>query len=514
MRPWRWLIPLCASLAAEAQVTLMQSIESALARNPRLAVEREQVLMARSRILQASSLFDPQLGAQLQQARANVPLTGLQRFTVISSGLSESAQSSNQTTGLGSANVLLRSGLQLSSSLNLSRSTDNLAQRQGVNLSQLRFQAAIPLLRGRGRAIVAAEESAAGIETEASLYDLNHTASTLIADTASRYWELAAAELNVQVLQEAEDRGQVLVETVRTLIEADRMPRAELQQVLANLATRIANRAAGEQRLTNAMQALELAMGLGVEELRRVLKTGDALPDGETARQPSMGDAELGAWIGRSLERRADYLNLRRRQGAIEVRQVAARDRLRPQLDLKFSTGYSGLNEGRRPDRLFHSPFTNAAGVDLSGGIEYNLPLGRHAARAQVDALVATSRQNQYSTQDLGRSIASSVLAAVAAYRSAIIRAQQARQSVDASRAALDGEREKLRLGVGSVVDLLTIEDRLNQARSAYIDATLNYAVLLTRIRFATGTFIDPQQSSHTVSPSIFLRPPWEDSTP
>ena len=81
---------------------------------------------------------------------------------------------------------------------------------------------------------------------------------------------------------------------------------------------------------------------------------------------------------------------------------------------------------------------------------------------------------------------------------------QQARIAVDVSQAALDGEREKLRLGAGSVVDVVTLEDRLTTARAAFVDAGLNYAVLLARLRFATGTIIEPDRMAQTVNREIF----------
>lgn len=504
---------LMPAAAAYAQVTLLQVVESALERNPRLAVEREQVNITRAQTLQAGGLFDTQVNARLQQSRINTPLSGLTRLEVQNAGLGDS-QSSNLTDGTAGVTRLLRSGIQVGSTLTLSRATDNLTQTHGVNLGQVRFQITAPLWRGKGRTVTEAEESASKIETGAALYDLNNLASTLIAEAASRYWQLTAARRNLETAVLAEERGQLLVNNVRTLIDADRMPKAELQQVLANLATRTANRAAAEQTLAESAQALAVAMGLPLAELRKVLDPTDPMPDGEKAALPSMNDTEVDAWIQRSLARRTDYLSLRTRQGAIEVRTSAARDRLRPQLDLKFSTGYSGLNEGRRPDRFVYSPFTNVGGIDAIGGIEYSLPIGRHTARGQIEALAATGRQNFSSAEDLARNIGSSVLAAVAGYRSAIIRVQQARKSVDASQAALDGEREKLRLGVGSVVDLLTLEDRLTSARSAYVDASLNYALLLTRLRQATGTFIEPDQTRHNVERSAFYMPPWEGVKP
>lgn len=492
-------------------ISLIDAIEATLSRHPQLAVQRERIIVARSQVMLASSQFDTQVDAQAQQALTHLPLTGLQQLQVDQAGLGVSNQSSNVTNATGSATKLMRTGVQFSGSANLTRITDNLVQTGGTNLSLLRFQINIPLLRGRGRDVVAAEENAARIDTDAALYDANHTAATLMTDTATRYWEVVAARQSLEVLQQSEERGRTFVTNVRTLIDAEKLPRAELQQVLANLATRTANSAAAEQRLVEATQALALAMGLPVEELLRALDPADALPDGERAPLPSMNENDVASWLQRSLTRRADYLSLRKRQGAFELRRDAAANRIKPQLDFRIATGYSGLQEGRRPDQFVVSPFTNLGGADVIGGLIFNLPVGRHAAKSLFEQTASAGRQNLLNTQDLARSITSSVLAGVGAYKNAIVRVQEARASVDASQAALDGEREKLRLGVGSVVDLLTIEDRLTNARTAYVDAGLNFAILLARLRFATGTLIEPDRVAQSVQREIFYHPPWED---
>lgn len=269
-------------------------------------------------------------------------------------------------------------------------------------------------MRGRGRSIVAADEIAAEIEAQAALLDLNQTAATLIADTVSRYWEAAAARQSLEVATQAEERGQVFLDHVRTLIDADRLPRAELQQVLANVAGRAANRAAAEQRLIEATQALALATGTELEELKRNLDPADALPDAETASFQSMDTAAVNGWVSRSLLRRADYLSLRKTHGSLEVRRQAAADRLKPRLDLQFYTGYTGLKEGRRPDRQISSLFTRIGGVYMSAGFEYVLPLRNSAARGQLEQATAMARRKQFTAEDLARSIGSEILPALA----------------------------------------------------------------------------------------------------
>jgi len=505
------LLLLPALSAAAENVSLLEAISRTLKQHPRLEVEREQVRIAQAAQLLSAGIFDTVFTAGAQQVRSNTPLAGLTRLQVEQGGLGGGSQATNSSTAGGGFSKLLRNGIQLSSSVSLARTTDNIVQRQGVNLSQVRFQLVLPLQRGRGREIVPAEETAAEIGTQAARLELNHTAASLIADTAARYWEAGAAKQNLEVLREAEERGALLVNNVRTLVDADRLPRAEMQQVQANLAGRAANRAAGEQRLVEALQALALALGTPVEELGRELDTPDPLPDGETATLPSMDNAAIDSWVRVALTRRADYLGLQKLQGAFDTRRQAAADGFRPQLDLRVGSGYSGLKEGRNPAQWLASPFGNVGGVDLTAAVEYSFPIHHSTARGQLEKATAQQRQNRLEAADLGRTIASGVQTGIGAYKASVIRVQRAREAVDASQAALDGEREKLRLGVGSVVDLLTVEDRLNSARAGLVEARLNFAVLLTRLRFATGTIVIPDQPAQTVQRDIFYRPPWED---
>jgi len=61
--------------------------------------------------------------------------------------------------------------------------------------------------------------------------------------------------------------------------------------------------------------------------------------------------------------------------------------------------------------------------------------------------------------------------------RNAALQLQRAREAVASSQVALEGEREKYRLGVGQLVDVLTMEDRLTTAEPKPGDRELGYAL-------------------------------------
>ena len=84
-----------------------------------------------------------------------------------------------------------------------------------------------PLLRGRGRAVTAAGETAALLEAAASALDLRHTISQRVLAVAGQYWLVKAADFDLQVLRSSEESAAELLETTKRLIAADQVPAAE-----------------------------------------------------------------------------------------------------------------------------------------------------------------------------------------------------------------------------------------------------------------------------------------------
>src|SRR4029079_18867918 len=77
----------------------------------------------------------------------------------------------------------------------------------------------------------------------------------------------------------------------------------------------------------------------------------------------------------------------------------------------------------------------------------------------------------------LARNIASAEVTAMSSLVTNVARLKQAREAVRTYRLAVNGEQEKFRLGLGSLVDVLTIEDRLTGALSQELAAQVDYAV-------------------------------------
>jgi outer membrane protein TolC len=352
---------------------------------------------------------------------------------------------------------------------------------------------------------VTANVTSAGIQVEGARYDLSQTISDLLAGTAASYWQLTGALRLRSVAMSSEQRGQVFLDNVQDLIAADRIPRNEINQVRANLADRAAARIAAEQDVAAARQALALAMGLPPEQMMDLNDPADDFPEASAA---ALG-VETRSYFQLALLHRADYLAAQRRAAAARSLIPAAKNQTEPAVDLTFSAGYSGLREGAYPSSYLGSLFQGVSGVNATGGVRYQFAPANNAARGRLTQAETAARQAELAVADLARSISAAVVVSKEGLGNASARLQKASESVAGFRQALDGEREKYRLGLGSLVDILTTEDRLTLALDAQVSASLSYALALAQLRHATGTIVDPDPDKlQKPGREVFLMPP------
>lgn len=503
------------TVVAGGSLTLLDAIRLTLARHPLLRIQEEQVVYNRGVKRQLSGQFDPVFSNSLTQSRSNTPLTKLQQWQEQLAQVPVlNNDPSNNTSENAQYQKLFRNGILLRPSIAINHASDLLQNTTGANTTQVALTLTIPVLRGRGRDVVAAQETAAGIELDASTLDLNQQIANLVDQTAESYWNLRAAQLSYEVTTESEQRGVTFVENVRALIDADKAPRADLNQVMANLAERTSSRLAAQQTAFQAQQQLALSLGVSSGELASAVhRLADDLPEGEDQALPSDDPSDVDYYLNQALANRADVLAARRRQEEAGVLRTAARDLFLPQLNVSLSAGYTGMREGRRPDQYLIS-LDGLHGPDASASVTYNIPSGRDAAKGQFMQAESTVRQSVLKTNEAERQVTTGVLVALGAVRNSIQRLKKARESVAYYQVALEGEREKWRLGSGKLVDILTMEDRLTGAQNSYVSAKLVYAIALVQFRLATGTLIAPDKPVQNIERSLFTTLPFLGRSP
>lgn len=497
-----------------SSISLLDAIETTLQEHPLIRSQQAQVQISRGFREQASGAFDSVITSEFNADRSNLPLSTLQQQQNAESGIISSDQISNNASyGIG-VQRLFRNGISIAPQFQLGRTTDNGFNAGGINTSTVGFALNIPLMRGRGRSVVAAQETAAKEEVDATLLDLNHLISQLMANTASSYWNLVAAEKNLAIASDAEDRGKVYLDQVTTLVNADHVPRNDLHEVQANLAQRSATRVAAEQQVFAAQQQLALDMGMSADRIVMSMPVpADDFPSAEEQKLPSDIGSCMQYYSREALQRRGDYLASQRRYAESRVLLNAARNQMLPQVSLNLYSGYTGMQEGRQVSDFFSSSFTRVPGPTASAGITYTFPSGNRAAHGELLRSEGAATQAEVQAGELARGINSSVVVSLEGVRNAILRAQRARQAVDSFHAALTGEREKYSGGIGSIVDILSVEDKLTAAMSEQVQSELSYVLALSQFRLATGTLVQPDQAVQNVPADTFVTLPFTCSS-
>jgi outer membrane protein TolC len=473
-------------VAAQGAVTseggqhLLDAVRSAISRHPALEIQRQEVDINSAAHRQASAAFDQTIETALSRDRLYSPLGEPTGFAL-------SPSSSSQV--VASYSRLLRSGVTMNGSIAMRRQIDTAAIQGGLTTSSTRVQLVFPLMRGRGTQVTTAGERAAGLQTDSSVLELRHATATLMTRVVSSYWALVAAGQSRAVAAAAADRGALLLDNTRALIAADQSPRSDLASALANAADREAARYVAEQAYVEAREQLRLDMGYRAEDRPEIAALDDFSLFGQLPDVADLPD-DAEPFVVQALERRVDYLAAQTGVEAARIARDGIADELRPRLDFSLNVGYTALAEGREFSRYWSAVAGGVEGPDVVARITYRFPLENHLAAGRFAAADARVRQATAARDDLVRSIKSSVIESYGALKNSLLRLERARESVDAFEEALRGEQDKLALGIGSIINLLTIEDRLTAAADRRVAALRGYGQALIAFRFATGSLV------------------------
>ena len=482
-------------------ITIQDAAESVLAQHPLLHFQKAQVSLDEGLRLQMSGLFDTQFATSISQQWMTSPLSVYEAESVASGTFGGTVERSSQGAMTENVARLFRTGVSVAATLQVQRMLDNISSVGGSNVSTVSLALNIPLLRNRGRKVVAAQESAAIGEVRAAANDLNQEASTLLETMAVDYWNLLASQKNLDIAAASEARARKYLEDVNTLVEADQIPKNDLHELEANLAQRSATRIIAEQSVVAAQEQVALDMGLDRSTINRFEpRASDEFPSAISEPALEAVAKEIDDFMALALSRRGDYLSAQQRLAEQRELSYAARNRLQPQLDLSLNAGYSGLQAGRKFLNVVDAVGTAAPGPNAGASLTFSFPPRNEIARGQLAQADALARQMELQSEQIQHEILTEVVTALNGLVHAFQAVEQTTRAVAAAQASLDGQREKYRVGMGSVVDLVTIEDRLNTALSAQVQSQVSFALALSLMRYATATFVEPSSQSLSLS--------------
>lgn len=413
-----------------------------------------------------------------------------------------------------------RSGLSLSPYFKVSASDSNFKGKpedsgfggsgsEGLYKAESGINFRYPLGRGGSRLVVTSAEEAAKGRLDASVAIMEHSSSSALFRTMLAYWSLVGAMAQVEIAEQSLELQNRLVELTRDLVEGDELPATQLSQVEASAANSSANVRGAARSLYESRVRLAQAIGLEVVSDKDAPLASTEFPvPPEIERVRQMNPADIGEF---AVMRRKDYEAAKAFEQSGRVLYLAANYNLRSTLDLTGSLFYSGVAESPSFRGGLEGAVSQWVGPSTRLGLSYQKPLGNNTAKGQLAQSSASLAQSAITTADLRRTIKASVALTLGALEDAIAQIDVSRETVRFYEDSLRTEADKLRLGQSTVIDVVITEQRLTDARNALIAAQLQYALLLTQLRFETATLIDSDGESKTVSARDVLSLPFID---
>lgn len=492
-----------AQISASGEVgaeglSLYEVVQTALVSNPSIQTAVQQVFLGEGELHNARAQFSPNLSATISRSHAR-------DLSIGSGGLGQAAERDTEETSYSvTLTQQLRAGITVQPSVTVSQ-TRSTTRPETLGSATVNLDLILPLLRDRWGKIAKRNEQAAEEGYASDLRELNHQQAASILETVTAFWDYVSTHRQLDVYRLSEERAQLLVEETRQLVEAEERPAADLNQVEGNAASKRIDRINAEQRVIVARQRLGVAMGIAADQIPMLQPPRDDFPDIKPYAEDGLTRERL---VETALQNRADLEAAARQQRVSELLFEAAKENLKPKLDMVLSTGYTGADEGTGIDQLVSPLYRHVPGMTTSVLLDYSFPIKNLSGRGIVMQQGAALEQQRIAARDLARRISAAVTVAYEDLLRSALAAETAEHAVALIQKTVENEKEKNRLGVATLFDVILAENSLTGALLNRVASYRDYAVALVSLRYEIGLLVYGQGAEVTVNPQELTAPP------
>lgn len=353
------------------------------------------------------------------------------------------------------------------------------------NATTTSFSLTQPLLRGRGRSIVTANETMAELNLQSQLQNAQFVTSGQVLTTVNSYWQYFSASESYKVYQDNEERVKVVLDITEELVKADKKPIGDLTQIQADVVDKERQTILAAQNVYAAKQNLGRSLGLQTTESGQIGEPVSRFPqldEGQTI--PSLEEMLAIA--------RTNRADLKALEKALEMQKIqlqVAENNTQQQLNLTAFSSYGGSAMGGGVDRFFRA-LSNEQGrnYQLGLGLGYVFPINNNQAEASLlNAQLQYADQETYQRDQI-RNIELNVSIAYNNYLNTIAALKKSRESLVYYEEVFTNEQYKFQNGLTTLLNLILLQERLTFAQLDYIQSQQQYAVAISNLRYETGT--------------------------
>jgi len=467
----------------------MDAVRMSIEKNSTVKIYKSQQTIAEAGELSAKAQFDPKLSASVARSSEYTPISDAMKKYYSQSGWPGVTKLKQGTL---SYNVgyerRFRSGIAISPSVTVSTSESNDPQnRVPLTSGKVQFAVIKPLRRGSDAEVNTAYAQSSRIESEGASYDSLYAISQTVRNAILSYWNYAYSYKALKITEESKARAEKLYNDTKTLVECSEVPPAELDQLIASLNQKQADCEKAAQDLLQSKNDLKIAIGVAGDSSVMIGPPADFFPAELIAGGTVETTVLAKKLLNFAIANRYDYKAANKRLESFKYTLPAAKDALKPQVDLQVATGYNGRKDDKGAAAIISSLNDNVPGTNVSATVNYSFSLDNKSARADVIKQEEQFKQSKINAEEIARKITINIETRVNAVVSIISRYRRMIESGRLYNKALQNEKEKNRMGVSTLMDVVNIEDRLGQAELGLESAILEYAVAVTDLRFESG---------------------------
>jgi outer membrane protein len=419
-------------------LSLKQAVQIALGENPVLAAAKSQVEIAEQRVIQGRSGFLPRLN------------------------VSEGLQRTNNPTQVFSNKLNQENFTESDFAIN------RLNQPNAINDFATNFTATWPIYDG-GRSWHGWQQAKIG--KDASAYALERSRQQVIARTTAAYAGVLLAIENLAVVEAALKTAGANLSIASNRYGSGMAVKSDLLQAQVRQSDLEQQKLMVEGQIEVGRSILNAAMGVP-DQLRFELT--------DRLETPLSLDGTIESWLSISQDRRLDLKELNAREAMAKEEIEKAKAAYLPSLDLIGNY------------QIHTEDFDGSAdNYSVGAVVSLNIFSGLETS-AKVSEAQAALRQ----VQALRRQMQSQVALEV---RQTYVQAASAFQRISVARQMMVQAEESLRIvanryatGLLTIVDMLTAETTLQQARTTFAQTLHDYSVGKTNLRLAAGV-LDPE---------------------
>ena len=466
--------------AREFDLTLVDAVERALARNLDIALQRLVPQIVDLNLVEQQAFYRPTLSSNISTSSAISPSS-----TQLDGGNNVETDSAIFNSSLAQPVPWGGGNFDISWDNNRRETTNFFSSFNPSYRSSFAANYTQPLLRGFRIDGARQQLAVTRVNRDISDVDLRETITNTLSSVRDAYWELVYAVQTVAVQRQALELAEQLVRDNRARVEIGTLAPIDIVQAQSEAATRRQSLAQAEQNLRTAELSLKQLIVDGTE---------DELWDASInpIDQPSIiyAPVDIAAAVQTAIDQRTDLTRARRQRDINDINVRALRNNTLPALDLVGSYQLAGQGGtrfnrfglggdvasvipggfGDAIDQLVDSSFPT-----WSVQLQLSYPLGLSTAKAAYERGRLELRQTDAQLRRIELQVATEVTNAAVQLDSIQRRIEAATAARDLAEQQLEAEESKFEVGTTTSFFVVQAQRDLATAQDTELRAILDY---------------------------------------